>query len=88
MNVWLVLAVIFYPIAVFLPGTLTWPIIGRLDRMSALAAGLLVFIVLWLYALPRDLGADIDRLAMPFVAYLGGLIVAAVLMALTKKRSA
>lgn len=86
MNPWLVIAVIFYPVAAS-PYFFT-----RLDRFSALASGLIVFIVLWLYALPRELAwrlGPIDwesRFVLPLTAYLAGLLVAGVLMSWTSKR--
>jgi len=86
-NPWLVIAVIFYPVAAS-PYLFT-----RLDRFSALASGLIVFLILWLYALPRDLALDLgplqwhSRFVLPFTAYLCGLAVAALLMSWTSKRA-
>jgi hypothetical protein len=84
---WTVLAVILYPIALAGVGYFVW----RLDRLSALASGLITFLFLWLYALPRDLAwtfgpiAWESRFAMPLTAYLCGLVVTAVLMSWTRK---
>jgi hypothetical protein len=86
-RVWLTIAVIFYPIAAS-PYLFT-----RRDRFSALASGLIVFLILWLYALPRDLAWSIGPLAwesrfvLPLTAYLSGLAVAALLMSWTKKQA-
>ncbi len=54
-------------------------------RFSALASGLIVFLILWLYALPRDLALNTgpvaieSRFAVPLAAYAVGLAVAAIL---------
>lgn len=84
---WLILAVIFYPFVALAP-----PLLGvRLDRYGALASGLIVFLVLWLYALPRDLEWSLgpvawaSRFVVPLTAYLGGLAVAALLMSWTRR---
>lgn len=90
MSRWLILAVICYPITA-LPSHFPW-VIG-LAKYSALASGLIVALVLWLYALPRDLAWTFPievapRFAVPLTAYLAGLIVAMVLMHwATEKRS-
>jgi len=88
---WWWLAVLFYPVAAFF--ALAWfAIPGRLDRFSALASGFIVFLVLWLGALPRELAWRLGdfylepRFAMPLTAYLIGLAIAAVLMSWTKAR--
>jgi|CXWL01.1.fsa_nt_gi hypothetical protein len=82
-----ILAIILYPLAI------VWPelfFMQRLDRVSALASGLIVFLILWLYALPRDLALSIGggevgpRFAVPLVAYLIGLATAAALFSLTR----
>jgi hypothetical protein len=82
MSRWLILAVIFYPITA-LPSHVPW-VIG-LAKYSALASGLIVALVLWLYALPRDLAwtfpIDIaPRFALPLTGYLAGLAVSVILM--------
>ena len=79
-RIWIALAVAFYPL------TATRYLFSRLDRFSALASGLIVFLVLWLYVLPRDLAWRVGPLAwesrfvLPLTAYLCGLAVAAILM--------
>jgi hypothetical protein len=84
-RVWLTVAVVFYPI------TASPYLFVRRDRFSALASGLVIFLILWLYVLPRDLAWSIgpvvwqSRFAWPLTAYLGGLAVAAVLMSRTKR---
>jgi hypothetical protein len=89
MNGWLILAVIFYPIRTGVaPFALTF---FRIDQFSAAASGLIMFLILWLYALPRDLAWDFgpivwqSRFALPLTAYLCGLAVAGVLMSWTKR---
>lgn len=63
---------------------------ARLDRFNALASGFVVFLILWLYVLPRGLtwrmGSFVweSRFVLPLTAYLCGLAVAATLMAFTK----
>jgi hypothetical protein len=82
-----VLLVILYPIALAAVGYFVW----QLDRFSALASGLITFLILWLYALPRDLAWNFgpiawdSRFVLPLTAYLCGLVVAAVLMSWTRK---
>lgn len=84
MRIWLILAVVFYPL--FFLDYLLATVVGRSDRLSALVSGLIVFLVLWLYALPRDLawrfGSVVweSRLVLPASAYLIGLAVAGLLM--------
>lgn len=91
MKLWLILAVIFYPAAMFIS---YWTPFTRIDRLSALASGLIVFMVLWLYLLPRNLAIEVgpiawhSRFVLPLTAYLCGLVVAAVLMSWTKERPA
>lgn len=84
---WLWLIVIFYPIAIFF--SLNTGLFSRLDRFSALASGFIIFLVLWLGVLPRDLTwLSIEpRFAVPLTAYLAGLAVAALLMSWTKART-
>jgi len=83
---WLWLAVLLYPAALALYG-----LIGRLDRFSALTSGLIVFLLLWLAFLPRDLTWPAPltiepRFAVPLTAYLAGLAVAALLMSWTVRK--
>ena len=91
---WLVLGVILYPLMAVVGPVWFSTLVGRLDRFSALASGLIAFLVLWLYALPRDLAWDVgpiaweSRFVLPLTAYLCGLAVAAVLMSWTTKRPA
>jgi hypothetical protein len=92
MNLWLVIMVLLYPITSLAPAIvpeaaiLIWGWPPRLAQVSALASGLIIFLVLWLYALPRDLVWELGPLAwqsrfvLPLTAYLCGLVVAAVLM--------
>jgi hypothetical protein len=84
---WLILGVVFYPI------TASPYLFWRTDRFSALISGCIVALVLWLYALPRDLvwsygSTEIlsSRFALPLTAYLCGLIVASILMSFTAAR--
>lgn len=84
---WLGLAVLFYPVS-------AWPVLAlwtRLDRFSAVVSGLIVFLLLWLAFLPRDLAwpaplALEPRFAVPLTAYLAGLAVAARLMSWTVRK--
>lgn len=87
MNGWLILAVIFYPIAASPYFT------HRTDRFIAFAIALIVFLVLWLGVLPRDLAWNLgpvvwqSRFVLPLTAYLCGLAVAAVLVLMPKPTS-
>ncbi len=91
MNGWWILVAIFYPITTFgFPWVnIEWPT----KQFTALFVALVVALVLWLEALPRDLAwtfpIDIaPRFAVPLTAYLAGLVVAMVLMHwATEKRS-
>ncbi len=94
MSVWFIITVLLYPLTTFasFAPTLLLPW-GHWDlsRFSALASGLIVFLILWLYALPRDLQWSIgsigweSRFVLPLTAYLAGLVVASVLLSWTKK---
>jgi hypothetical protein len=59
---------------------------GYFWPFNALVSGLIVAVILWLYALPPDLSwtfASIEvgpRFAVPLTAYLIGLPIAAILM--------
>lgn len=83
-RAWVIIAVLLYPV-------LTTPyLFARLDRFNALASGFVVFLILWLYVLPRHLAWRLgvwvweSRFVLPLTAYLGGLAVAATLMSFTK----
>jgi hypothetical protein len=75
-----------YPFTLVLAGLSLTPFSTRLDRISALVSGFIIFLVLWLYALPRDLAWRLgpleweSRFVLPLSAYLAGLAVAAILM--------
>ena len=92
---WLWLAVIFYPLTpaflIYLASVAPFydPLPRRLDQFSAIASGFIIFLVLWLGVLPRDLTwPSIEpRFAVPLTAYLAGLAVAALLMSWTKARA-
>ena len=85
MSGWTILSVIFYPVAALWFTGFT----SRPDRYSALASGVIVFLILWLYALPSELAWSIgpltwdSRFVLPVTAYLCGLAVAAILMSWT-----
>jgi hypothetical protein len=93
---WLVISVILYPITSLLflvtpelAILFAWP--RSLSRYGALASGMIVCLILWLYALPRDLAWDIgpiaweSRFVLPLSAYLCGLSVVAMLMSWTRR---
>jgi hypothetical protein len=85
-RIWLVIAIVFYPLTAGLYASLYVLLAPRLDQFSALSSGVIVFLVLWLYALPREmewrLGPLVwdSRFVLPLSAYLCGLVVASILM--------
>lgn len=85
MRWWTILLVIFYPLAFFFA---PWGIVSRIDQLSALGSGCIVFTVLWLGILPADLSLPLlePRFAAPLVAYMCGLVVVAVLMSWTTRK--
>jgi hypothetical protein len=89
-RVWLIASVLFYPLTLAVSFWLLF-YANRRDQLSALASGLIVFLILWLYALPRDLVWDFgpiaweSRFVLPLTAYLCGLAVAALLMSWTRR---